>query len=258
MHCCTPSTSAWPALPCPGLAWLPSGCICINAAHCYCCYAISDADKGNTEGNTKHSSLKTILVDTKRRVASVSHSSQTKAKPRSGRQAHKTQQIHDKREIRKRGKNALNFRSSRTRKDGSGCSSGSACRLRVLLTRHTSQAEAEVKAKRMAPKQGNCRPTDSKTRIMAAQPYFSDFNEATAPSSLPSRRSAMRTRSAASMAKHLSQDAPLECVLSTIYTHYTIGLRSVMAWAKWKLCVSRNDRIKNAKLPNQHKQLNRC
>lgn len=149
--------------------------------------AISDADKGytkgNTEGNTKHSSLKTILVDTKRRVASVSHSSQTKAKPRSGRQAHKTQQIHDKREKRKRGKNALNFRSSRTRKDGSGCSSGSACRLRVLLTRHTSKAEAEVKAKRMAPKQGNCRPTDSKTRIMAAQPYFSDFNEATAPSS---------------------------------------------------------------------------
>lgn len=170
---------ACPALACPGLAWLPSGCICINAAHCYCCYAISDADKGNTEGNTKHSSLKTILVDTKRRVASVSHSSQTKAKPRSGRQAHKTQQIHDKRE---RGKNALNFRSSRTRKDGSGCSSGSACRLRVLLTRHTSKAEAEVKAKRMAPKQGNCRPTDSKTRIMAAQPYFSDFNEATAPS----------------------------------------------------------------------------
>lgn len=127
---------------------------------------------------------------------------------------------------REKKKNALNFRSSRTRKDGSGCSSsssssGSACRLRVLLTRHTTKAEAGadtearvgagagVKAKRMAPKQGNCRPTDSEMRIMEAQPYFSDFNEATAPSA----RSAMRTRSTASMAKHLSQDAPLECAV---------------------------------------------
>lgn len=171
---------------------------------------------GHTEGNTKHSSLKTILVDTKRRVPAVSHSRQRRS-------TQDTTNTWQKREDRERGrerrKNALNFGSSRTRKDGSGCSSGSACRLRVLLTRRTSKAEAGadaearvgagVKGKRMAPKQGNCRPTDSETRIMEAQPYFSDFNEATAPTT----RSAMRTRSTASMPKHLSQDAPSECVV---------------------------------------------
>lgn len=93
--------------------------------------AISDAahpkaepKPGNPAGNTKHSSLKTILVDTKRGVLSLSPS------PRSGRQAHKTQQIHDKRE-REREREAGHGRTEE------GAASEVPARLRVLLTRRT-------------------------------------------------------------------------------------------------------------------------